>query len=186
MALSEKGKAGLLRIARSAIETYLREGRVEVPAAADDELCARGGAFVTLHRGGRLRGCIGLMVSQKPLFETVAEMAVSAAFRDPRFPPVTADELDELDIEISVLTPLRRISGPDEIEVGRHGLYIVKGPHTGVLLPQVAVEHGFDRERFLRETAVKAGLDPEEWKEAEIHTFEAEVFGEKDTRSCAR
>ena len=138
------------------------------------------GAFVTLKKQGRLRGCIGLIEGKKPLYETVEEMAQTAAFKDPRFRPVKEDEFKELDIEISALTPLRQIEDVNEIEVGRHGIYIVKGFHSGLLLPQVATEYNWDRNTFLRETCVKAGLPLNAWKDkgTKIFIFSASVFGE--------
>lgn len=136
------------------------------------------GAFVTLHKHGQLRGCIGLIEAVKPLAETVQEMARAAAFRDPRFPPLTPEELPAIDIEISVLTPFRRITDVGEIEVGKHGLMIEKGYNRGLLLPQVATEYKWDRETFLRQTCLKAGLPPEAWKEPDckIFIFSAEIF----------
>lgn len=148
-------------------------------ATQSTELCEPCGAFVSLHRNGELRGCIGLFISEKPLHETICDMAVAAAARDTRFMPISADELTELDIEISVLSPLECIDDVTKIEVGRHGVYIIKGYARGVLLPQVATQNGFDRETFLEQTCIKAGLALDEWKDAgaEIFVFEAEVFG---------
>ena len=138
----------------------------------------RRGAFVTLHRKGSLRGCIGIVMPIKPLNEAIREMALSAAFGDPRFMPLRAEELRGLEIEISVLTPLREIEDPDEIEVGIHGLMIVKGRHSGLLLPQVATENRWDRETLLDNTCLKAGLQPDAWREpdATIYAFSADVF----------
>ncbi len=179
MPLTEEEKQELLKIARASIEAHLKglpEPEFDVTSRG---LLEKRGAFVTLHREGRLRGCIGVFESQKPLYRTVAEMALSAAFNDPRFPPLSPHELDSIDIEISALSPLREINDPNEIEVGRHGIYIIKGAHRGVLLPQVAVEHGFDRETFLDQTCLKAGLGPGCWREgARILVFEAEIFSE--------
>ncbi len=181
MALSEEDKKALLGMARATIESYVRDGRVpdfDVTAAA---LLEKRGAFVTLHKNGRLRGCIGLFACDKPLYRTVIDMAVAAATQDPRFPPVSPGELDSLRIEISVLSPMKKVEDVGEIEVGRHGIYIVKGGSRGVLLPQVAVEHGFDREEFLDQTCLKAGLPPGCWRQcADIYIFEAEVFSEGD------
>ncbi len=140
-----------------------------------------GGAFVTLHKYGELRGCIGTFQAEKPLYLVVKEMALSAAFNDPRFPPLSTEELPEVEIEISVLSPLAR-GKPEEVEVGRHGIYLIKGIFRGVLLPQVAVEHGWDRETFLDHVCLKAGLPPGCWRdpETEIYLFTAEVFSERD------
>jgi AmmeMemoRadiSam system protein A len=141
-------------------------------------LMEKKGAFVTLKKGGQLRGCIGHIKGVKPLYRIVREMAVAAAFHDPRFNPVTEAELPELEIEISVLTPLRQITDVEEIEVGKHGILIEKGVQSGLLLPQVATEYGWDRKTFLEHTCRKAGLSTDAWKDKEtrICTFCAEVF----------
>ncbi|RME75724.1 MAG: AmmeMemoRadiSam system protein A, partial [Planctomycetota bacterium] len=138
----------------------------------------RRGAFVTLKREGALRGCLGSVVGTEPLWRSIVRLAVAAATQDPRFAPVTADELERLSEEISVLTPPRPIA-PEEIEVGRHGLIVQRGPYSGLLLPQVATEHGLDREQFLEHTCLKAGLDRGAWRRAGtgILGFEAQVFG---------
>jgi len=139
------------------------------------------GAFVTLHSRGRLRGCIGTFRSREPLFRVVREMALSAAFHDPRFRPVTSADLPALELEISALTPLVQVKDIGEIVVGIHGLYITRGYASGVLLPQVAVEYGWDRDEFLRRTCEKAGLPEDAWhKGATIERFSAEVFSEAD------
>ncbi|MHB8764550.1 MAG: AmmeMemoRadiSam system protein A [Deferrisomatales bacterium] len=178
-ALSPDARRQLLAIAREAIALGL-EGRRHAPAPPDDPALAKpSGAFVTLHRAGALRGCVGLLAADRPLYRTVAEMARSAAFGDSRFPAVDADEFDGVEIDISVLGPLRRIADPAEVEVGRHGLYVVRGAHRGVLLPQVATEQGWNRERFLDETCRKAGLPRDAWRTgAELYVFEAQVFAE--------
>jgi len=139
------------------------------------------GAFVTLEKRGALRGCIGHVRAYKPLEQTVMEMAVQAAFHDPRFPPVSADELDELTVEISVMSPLTVVRDVSEIEVGVHGLIIQDGGRSGLLLPQVATDYGWDRETFLEHTCMKAGLPPDSWKQegVTILRFSAEVFGEE-------
>jgi AmmeMemoRadiSam system protein B/AmmeMemoRadiSam system protein A len=136
------------------------------------------GAFVSLHKEGILRGCIGHIKADRPLDEIIKKMSVAAAFEDPRFPPLTREEFDKVDIEISVLTPFKRISDIDEIEVGKHGLYMVKGFYLGILLPQVATEYGWDRVSFLEHTCTKAGLPKNAWKEndTEIYIFSADVF----------
>ena len=183
--LSEGDRKTLLRIARETIEaavTGLAAPKVTVDSEALKAPC---GAFVTLKNGGRLRGCIGTFVGHGPLRETVREMA-SAATRDPRFlgDPVTAGELQEIDIEISVLSPLEKVDDPlEDIELGRHGIY-VQGPYgSGCFLPQVATEAGWSKEQFLSHCcAGKAGLPPDAWKSPEVTVsrFEAEVFGEKE------
>ncbi len=181
MPLTHDEKNTLLRIARAAIEAKVRGLPAPSEAIENSALKSDSGAFVTLHRFGDLRGCIGTFASPQPLYITVRDMAVAAAVKDPRFIPVKPDELKEIEIEISVLSPLREIKDPKEIEVGRHGIYIVKGRLRGVLLPQVAVEHGYDRFQFLDATCLKAGIAPGSWKEEDtaIFVFEAEIFREK-------
>ena len=179
--LTEGQKRELLRIARDSVTVKLEGGRPRKSALDPDGLQESAGCFVTLHVGGRLRGCIGTFEASAPLSDNVAEMARSAAFGDPRFPKLTREELAGLDVEISVLSPMRRVYDTDAIEVGRHGLYVVRGVHRGVLLPQVATQYRWDRETFLTETCRKAGLPGDAWRHgAEVYTFEAEVFGEKD------
>jgi AmmeMemoRadiSam system protein A len=175
-------RQALLTLARRSIEHFLRDGsRIELPTA-EGLLAEPCGAFVTLTRRGALRGCIGHLVGYAPLVETVREMAIAAATEDPRFRNVRPEELPELDIEISVLSPLRRVKEVAEIEVGTHGILIRQGRQQGVLLPQVATEYGWDRETFLAHTCLKAGLPTEAWKDpaTSIEIFSAEVFGEKE------
>jgi len=171
----------LLKLARHAIMKSLGIGEESPEFESSPGLRAPSGAFVTLHRGGQLRGCIGTFAARKPLEETVQEMAQAAAFQDPRFAPVRASEMPEIDIEISALTPMREIQDLEEIEVGRHGLYVVDSPFSGVLLPQVATEHGWDRQTFLEQTCIKAGLHQNRWRSGglKIFVFSAEVFGEQ-------
>jgi len=182
--LTDSDKKKLLSIARSAMEEAAGStgtGAVERDEATSDTLLARAGAFVSLHKKGRLRGCIGRFEADDPLADTVADMAVAASRNDPRFSQVSPDETVDIDIEISVLTPLHRISDVSEIEVGTHGLYIIRDIRRGTLLPQVATERGWDRETFLEETCIKAGLRRDAWRDAdtEIYVYEAVVFGEK-------
>jgi AmmeMemoRadiSam system protein A len=148
--------------------------------AASPALTAPGAAFVTLHVGGRLRGCIGTIERRRPLWQVVAEMAAAAATRDPRFPPIEAADLGALTVEISVLAPDVVIARPEDIEIGRHGLDVRRDGVRGLLLPQVAVEHRLNGERFLAETCRKAGLPSDAWRDAgtEIRAFEADVFGD--------
>jgi len=154
-------------------------------ATDDPALLEPRGAFVTLKKAGQLRGCIGYIEPRVSLIEAVANNAQSAALRDPRFTPVTPQELADISIEISALTPLEPVADVEDIEVGRHGLVISRGPHRGLLLPQVPVEWGWDREEFLQQTCHKAGLPPEAWKQndTELLSFEAEVFSESDLLS---
>ncbi|MFA5811035.1 MAG: AmmeMemoRadiSam system protein A [bacterium] len=180
--LTPQQRQTLLKLVRDTIVQYLKDGRrPPLPEAKGvfGEVC---GAFVTLHKHGELRGCIGNMVGQGPLVETIQEMAIAAATEDPRFHRVRPDEMKDIDIEISVLSPLRRIKDVNEIEVGTHGILMRRGLYQGVLLPQVATEWGWDRETFLTHTCLKAGLPTEAWKNPEtvIEIFSAEVFGEKE------
>lgn len=179
MGLSEAERKELLEAARRTLEVYLNDRHTPSIETSSEALLERRGAFVTLHKESQLRGCIGTFEETEPLIDTVQRMAVAAATTDPRFPPVKAEELSSLAIEISALTPLRRAS-PEEIEVGVHGIYMTRGFQRGVLLPQVATENRWDRETFLEHTCLKAGLPTNAWKEADtqIEIFSAEVFGE--------
>lgn len=171
----------LLRIARATLGEFLALGLIPPGKPHRESLLAPAGAFVTLKtRSGQLRGCIGTFASSSPLYLTVQEMAVAAGTRDPRFPPVTEEELEELRMEISVLSPREPLSDPSAVQVGVHGLCISKGYHHGVLLPQVPVEQGWDRETFLDHVSLKAGLHAHAWKdpEARLEVFTAQVFGE--------
>jgi AmmeMemoRadiSam system protein A len=181
--LNDQEKELLLQIARSAIESQLSGGAAQPPAAVSGILQEKRGVFVTLHKGGQLRGCIGYIDAVKPLHEAVGEMARAAAFGDPRFSPVGPDEVAQLKLEISVLTPMRRIQEPSEIQVGEHGLYIAGQARSGLLLPQVATEYGWDRETFLEHTCLKAGLQPAAWRDpkTEIYVFQADIFSENKT-----
>ncbi|MBW1918480.1 MAG: AmmeMemoRadiSam system protein A [Deltaproteobacteria bacterium] len=178
MALSQQDKQTLHQIAREAIFAALQNQPPPPLPPTSSILQEKRGAFVSLHWRGQLRGCIGLIEPVKPLAQAIQEMALAAAFRDPRFPPLTSEEFPEVDIEISVLSPLREINKIEEIEVGQHGLYITKGPYAGLLLPQVATEYHWDRETFLRETCRKAGLSLDAWREKDtrIYIFSAEIF----------
>jgi AmmeMemoRadiSam system protein B/AmmeMemoRadiSam system protein A len=179
--LTPPERKALLALARASIATELGVAAPPTPALSSAVFDAERGAFVTLHRRGQLRGCIGYVRAVRPLREAVAEMAVQAAFHDPRFEPVTAGELDDIDIEISVLSPLEPVADASRIEVGRHGLVVQEGSRSGLLLPQVATEQGWDRETFLDHTCLKAGLPAGSWKRkgVVILSFTAEVFGEK-------
>ncbi len=169
----------LLRIARRTVEQYVREGSVpeiEVTSLALKEI---GASFVTLKKHGALRGCIGHIIARVPLYHCVQQMAVAACSQDRRFPPVRPEELDYLEYEISVLTPLEEVENILEVEVRRDGLYLRKGMRSGLLLPQVATEQGWDRDEFLSHTCLKAGLPPDAWKSgAEIYRFQAQVFSD--------
>ncbi len=171
----------LLQFARQTIKNALsRDFAPALPVVTDPELQLLRGAFVTLlHDGRQLRGCIGIIEAIAPLVETIAHAATSAALQDPRFPPVTAAELPELTIEISVLSPLQPIN-PDDVVVGTHGLVVEQYARRGLLLPQVPEEWGWDRIQFLEHTCMKAGLPPNAWREgAKLFSFTAEVFSEE-------
>jgi AmmeMemoRadiSam system protein A len=164
--LSQEQRNRLLTTAREAIAAVLDGRRLEIDVADfDDELRRPSGAFVSLHtKQGDLRGCIGSIHPVAPLCEAVSSNAVSAAFRDPRFYPLRKDELSNLHIEISVMGPLEVVRTAEEITVGRDGLIVSRGRNIGLLLPQVATDFGWDRESFLRQTCVKAGLPPDSWQ----------------------
>lgn len=181
LTIQEKEK--LLQIARNTIDEYLSTGKYlkvdksELTSAMESDC----GAFVTLHKDGALRGCIGRFVADEPLYAIVQKMAVAAATEDHRFPVVEKNEMKDIDVEISVLTPLKKIDSIDEIEMGKHGIYIKKGFASGTFLPQVATETGWTKEEFLGYCARnKAGIGWDGWKDADIYTYEALVFGEKD------
>ncbi|MCM2358663.1 MAG: AmmeMemoRadiSam system protein A [Geobacteraceae bacterium] len=177
--LTAKDKKRLLEIAREAIIASIEARPLPQREEQNDRLLDQRGCFVCVKIDGKLRGCIGNFTADKPLFQLVQEMAVSAATKDPRFYPMRKEDLDSFDLEISVLTPLQKIASIEEIKVGAHGLYIEKNFSRGVLLPQVAVEYGWDRETFLDQTSVKAGMQSDAWKEgADIYIFGAEVFAE--------
>ena len=178
-ALSESQKKVLLGIAKASVERYVRERQMPSFEIADSLLNKPLGAFVTLKKDGRLRGCLGLFEPNIPLYQVVSQMAVAAATQDARFRPVQADELEDLEYEISVLSPLRKIDDWREIELGKHGVQVKQGLHSGVFLPQVATENNWDLDRFMGELcSQKAGLPWDCWKngQADIYIFTAEVF----------
>src|ERR1017187_1393954 len=168
----------LLQLAHRSIEAALSGRKLDLtPPTA--HLAEMRGAFTTLHLDGRLRGCIGYVIPVHSLYQTVAETAEAAAFDDPRFQPVTDEEAPQLSIEISVLSPLRPIR-PEEVVTGVHGLIVTKGGRRGLLLPQGPVEWRWDRETFLSQTCLKAGLPPDAWmQDIDLQAFTAEVFGEE-------
>lgn len=169
----------LLDLARRAIREYLKSGKTPSVKIEDEALREKRGAFVTLKVNDELRGCIGYPLPYKPLFETVTDVAVSAATQDFRFQPLGLEELDKTKIEISVLSLPRPIKDIKEIEIGKHGIVISKGFNKGLLLPQVPLEWDWDVETFLSHGCLKAGLPEDEWKKgAQIEIFEAQVFSE--------
>lgn len=169
----------LLDIARQAISAKFND-TVYVPQNMPESLMVSRGAFVTLKINGHLRGCIGCLVSDQPLPETIASMAQAAAFHDPRFQPLSKSEFNKVEVEISVLTPFEQVTDVNDIKIGTHGLLIVHGRNQGLLLPQVPVEQGWNRQEFLESTCLKAGLPPDAWneKQARLFSFSAQVFHE--------
>jgi len=181
--LNKYQRKRLLEIARNSIETYLETKKKLELTEGDSVLTKEMGAFVTLNEHGQLRGCIGNLIGQEPLYLTVRDMAVEAAVADPRFPAVEPGELKDIEIEISVLSPLEKINSIQEIQLGTHGVLVRRGLNSGVFLPQVATETGWTKEEFLSNLcAHKAGIPSEAWKDksSELYIFTAEVFSEKD------
>jgi len=178
LGLSAEEKEKLREVAFHAIRCRCMGEAMPDIAVEAPRLKEPGAAFVCIHKGKDLRGCIGMIEARAPLWETIKRMAVEAAFGDPRFCAIAGDELDKIDIEISVLTPMRRIGDLSEIEIGKHGLFIRRGIRSGLLLPQVATEHNWNREQFLKWTCNKAGLPEEAWKDedVELYVFSADVF----------
>ncbi len=178
--LSDQEKKTLLTLVRDTITRWIENEKKPPLPEVTDNLKTETGAFVTLHKNGDLRGCIGHMIGTAPLIQTIQDMAIAASTQDPRFPPVQATEIPDLDIEISVLSPMKRIQDVSEIEVGTHGILLGKGWQRGVLLPQVATEQGWNRDQFIEHTCLKAGLPTDAWKDNDtiIEIFSAEVFGE--------
>lgn len=179
--LTIEQKRFLLTLARKTLEIYLRDGVLLKVKEVEPVFLEKRGTFVSLHQEGRLRGCIGFIKPEKPIYESIQEMALASALKDPRFLPLSFEELMRVEIEISILSLLRRVSDITEIKVGRDGLYLVKGLNSGLLLPQVAAENKWDETRFLTETCRKAGLSAHDWREgAEIYRFSALVFSETE------
>ena len=180
--LGPADRALLLEFARRTIGQYLASGTAPLARGMSPALMRARGAFVTLKISGRLRGCIGHMAQDTPLGQVVGAMALQAAFDDPRFSPLQAEELPEIHIEISVLTPFRPVSGPEAVVVGRDGVLLHKDGRSAVFLPQVATEQGWDRDQLLSQLSRKAGLPADAWRRgAELSVFQAEVFGESET-----
>ena len=176
---TEAQQRALVGIARAAVTGTVTGLHPQVPVSG--AFPEASGAFVTLKRNGKLRGCIGTLECRRPLAEEIARVAVSAAREDPRFQPVNAAELDGLDVEVSVLGPLEPVdpTDPGAIVIGRHGLVVEQGALRGLLLPQVAPEWGWGRDELLTQTCIKAGLPPDAWRRgATVYRFEADVFGD--------
>jgi AmmeMemoRadiSam system protein A len=182
--ISNADQRRLLALARRALEARVRRHE---PPDVDLHLDIKSGAFVTIFHAGDLRGCLGRLDSNLLLARLVVELAQAVADSDPRFDRVTPEELVDIAFEISVLTPEREVDSVDAIEVGRHGLIIEQGANRGLLLPQVATEHGWDRHTFLDHACLKAGLLPGAWmRGARVFVFEAEVFGERTAATHRR
>ena len=177
--LSEADQKGILALARQAVVEAVAQNRRFTQIPTSGIFALKRGAFVTLHVDKRLHGCIGVIEAKDTLGETIAHCAMSAALQDPRFNPMRPADLASLEIEVSLLSPLEAIR-PEEVEIGKHGLFIEQSFYRGLLLPQVAVEHHMDRERFLRETCYKAGLPGDAWKapETRLYGFTCEVFAD--------
>lgn len=181
--LDKEERSELLRIARNTVKEYVTNHKLPAldESRLTENLKTKCGAFVTLNKNNDLRGCIGRFDASEPLYKVVQQMAVASSTEDYRFSPVGSDEVDKLEIEISVLTPMRKIKSIDEIELGKHGIYIKKGMNGGTFLPQVATETGWSKEEFLGHCARdKAGLTWNGWKDADIYIYEALVFSEKE------
>ncbi len=180
--LSATDARTLLTIARQTIVSRVKKIDYQPEPREEKSLNQRSGCFVTIKQEGDLRGCIGSFQSERPLYREVAAMAVAAATKDPRFHPMEAFELNNFSLEISVLSPLEKVDDIDQIEVGKHGLYIEKNFSRGVLLPQVATDYGWDRLTFLQQTCVKAGLPTNAWQshDADIYIFSAQIISEQE------
>jgi AmmeMemoRadiSam system protein A len=177
--LDDGDRKELLRIARATLREFLTSGYLPPGAPHRKPLLRPAGAFVSVHVETSLRGCMGRVEADQPLYLTVEELTVAAATRDPRFEPIRLEEVRQAKLEISILSPV--VPGTIEaIEIGKHGLMVTRGPRRGLLLPKVAVEHGWDAERFLDETCGKAGLAPGAWRQAgtRLELFTADVFAE--------
>lgn len=179
--LSDKDAESLLTIAREAIVNHVKHQNYHPAPREEKALVRRSGCFVTIKQDGELRGCIGSFQTERPLFQEVAAMAQASASKDPRFHPMEETELDKFSLEISVLSSLEKIEDIEQIEVGTHGIYIEKNFSRGVLLPQVATDHDWDRTTFLQQTCLKAGIPTDAWQapDAEIYIFSAQIIKEK-------
>ena len=178
--LEEMDKIALLKLARLTLESYFVDGKMPAYHTSRVSLLEKRGAFVSLHDSEDLRGCIGQLYPDRELYKIVQHCVLSAALEDSRFIPVRREELPVLNIEISVLAPFHRIKDIEEIQIGRHGIYVVQDRFKGLLLPQVATDYGWDKRTFLEQTCRKAGLPESGWRDERtmIQMFEAEVFDE--------
>jgi AmmeMemoRadiSam system protein B/AmmeMemoRadiSam system protein A len=174
--ITEGEKKELLELAKDTITGYVTNGKVPELEINNPKLKAEGAVFVTIKMNGLLRGCIGHIQPVIPLYQSVIRNAVAACSSDPRFPPMKEEELKHMDVEISILSPLRLLKDVKNIQIGKHGLFIVKGMQSGLLLPQVATELGWNRDTFLEQVCAKAGLPKDAWKDAELYAFTAEII----------
>ncbi len=174
--LADAEKKELLELAKQTINNHVRNGRTPEYKTNSPRLRANGATFVTINRNGHLRGCIGNIEPNRPLYQSVMGNAVSASSRDPRFPPMTEKELKDISVEVTVLSPLERLLDVNSIKIGTHGLLLVKGSSSGLLLPQVADEYKWDVPTFLEQVSLKAGLPKDAWKDAELHSFTADII----------
>lgn len=182
MKISKKGKTEALALARWALEYYIDTNSSHTPSISDPILNEMRGVFVTLTIAGELRGCVGTLEPVQPLKETICDIAVKSATRDPRFTPLKPEEIKDVRIEISILTPHEPIQNPNQIKVGEDGLMVEKGDNRGVLLPQVAVEEQWDSLTFLEHTCLKAGIPKDAWKDkdCQIFRFQAVILSEEN------
>jgi len=178
--LSLENQQELLTLVRTVLEDEIVKSDSQRYPTDNEAFKGHQGAFVTLHLKGQLRGCIGRIVSDKPLYDLVQEMAIASALHDSRFKPVTTEEVAELELEISVLTEPENVRSVDEIVVGEHGLIIQQGTRSGLLLPQVPVEHGWDKQTYLKHLCRKAGLPETAFPGSKLYKFSAQVFSERD------
>ena len=174
-----KYKQEILQIARQTIEGYVKERKIPKASPDDPIFKEKRGVFVTLMKHHQLRGCIGRFDPDESFLAVLQKMAVSSATEDYRFPPVSADELKDIEIEVSVLSPLKKIASLDSFIVGRHGIYMKKGSRASTFLPQVATEQGWDKEETLKHLCLKAGLDQDGWKDAEFYIYTSAIIKEK-------
>jgi AmmeMemoRadiSam system protein A len=183
--MKQEHKDFLLKLARNTIRNKLFGTSEKLECPADNFYQEKRGAFVTLHKHKQLRGCIGFIEGIKPIYDIIKEIALAAAFQDPRFPALQKDELEKIEIEISILTPLKEVKSKDDIKIGKHGLLIRNGFNSGLLLPQVATEWNWDVETFLQQTCLKAGLNTNCWqdKNSTIYRFSAQIFSESRKKS---
>jgi len=180
--LNRQEQNELLALARNTMKIFLATANRDYPVNSNPVFSEKRGVFVTLHRSGELRGCIGYPLPYKPLWQAVVDNAIAASSEDPRFPQVSAAELPQLEIEISVLSVPQKVAGHEQVRVGRDGIIISKGFQRGLLLPQVPVEQGWNLEQYISYGCRKAGLAPDEWKKGvQIETFQALVFSEKES-----